>query len=79
MNGNREKLSQRESAVELAILSLRTKWGVSRSDLLPEIEEAISKMPADLFVITSERIALSPRGMRLGNSVWSEIMLYAEC
>ena len=79
VEGTREKLSQRESAIELTILSLRTKWGVSRSDLLPEIEEAISKMPADLFVITSERIALSPRGMRLGNSVWSEIMLYAEC
>ncbi|MBQ6417228.1 MAG: radical SAM family heme chaperone HemW [Synergistaceae bacterium] len=79
VDGTSEKLSPRESAIEFAILSLRTKWGVSRADLLPEIEEAISNMPADLFVITPERIALTPRGMRLGNSVWSEIMLYAEC
>ena len=79
VEGTREKLSPRESAIELAILSLRTKWGVSRAGLLPEIEEAISRMPSDLFVITPERIALSPRGMRLGNSVWSEIMLYADC
>lgn len=77
--GKREELSPRESAVELAILSLRTKFGVSRSELLPEIEEAISRMPPDLFVITPERISLSSRGMRLGNYIWSEILLYAEC
>lgn len=76
--GEDERLPPRESEIELAILSLRTKWGVSRAGLLPEIAQAISRMPADLFVITPERIALSPRGMRLGNSVWSEIMLYAE-
>lgn len=74
----KEELSPRESAIELAILSLRTKFGVSRAGLLPEIEQAISQMPPDLFVITPERIALSPRGMRLGNYIWSEIMLYAE-
>ncbi|MBQ6971777.1 MAG: radical SAM family heme chaperone HemW [Synergistaceae bacterium] len=70
----REELSPRESAVELAILSLRTKWGVSREGLLPEIERAISEMPPDLFVFTPERIALSRRGMRLGNAIWSEII-----
>ena len=76
--GEDERLSPRESAIELAILSLRTKWGIARANILPEIEQAISRMPQDLFVVTPERIALSPRGMRLGNSVWSEIMLYAE-
>lgn len=74
----KEKLSPRESEIELAILSLRTKNGVSRKNLLPEIEKAVTEMPPDLFVITPERIALSPRGMRLGNSIWAEIMLYAE-
>ena len=74
----KEKLSHRESEIELAILSLRTKNGVARKNLLPEIEKAVSEMPPDLFVITPERIALSPRGMRLGNSIWAEIMLYAE-
>ncbi|MBR0151412.1 MAG: radical SAM family heme chaperone HemW [Synergistaceae bacterium] len=73
-----EELSPHERAIELAILSLRTKWGISRAGLLPEIERAISDMPPDLFVITPERIALSKRGMRLGNYIWSEILFYAE-
>ncbi|MBR1657722.1 MAG: radical SAM family heme chaperone HemW [Synergistaceae bacterium] len=70
----KEELTPRESAVELAVLSLRTKWGVSRANLLPEIEEAILKMPPDLFMITPERIALTQRGMRLGNSIWCELI-----
>ncbi|MBR4196981.1 MAG: radical SAM family heme chaperone HemW [Synergistaceae bacterium] len=78
VKGEREKLSPRDSELELVILSLRTKFGVPRKNLLPEIERAISEMPADLFVFTPERIALSPRGMRLGNYIWSEIMLCAE-
>ncbi|MBQ7170480.1 MAG: radical SAM family heme chaperone HemW [Synergistaceae bacterium] len=78
VKGEREELPPGESAIELAILSLRTKWGISRASLLPEVEYTISQMPPDLFVITPERIALSPRGMRLGNYIWSEIMLYAD-
>ena len=70
----REELSPRERAVELAILSLRTKWGIPRKDLLPELEAAISQMPPDLFVFTPESIALSQKGMRLGNAIWSELI-----
>ena len=69
-----EELSPREKAIELAILSLRTKWGISRKDLLPEIWSVLSSMPEDLFMITPERIALSPRGMRLGNAIWCELI-----
>ena len=74
VGGTKEELSVRESAVELAVLSLRTKRGILRADLLPEIEEVIMGMPSDLFVITPERIALTPRGMRLGNSIWCELI-----
>ncbi len=70
----REELSPRERAIELAILSLRTKWGISRKNILPEIYAVLSSMPEDLFVITPERIALSPRGMRLGNAIWCELL-----
>ena len=70
----REELSERERAIELAILSLRTKWGVKRADLLPEIESVISSLPDDLFIKTDERISLTKRGMRLGNSIWSDII-----
>ena len=69
-----ENLSPREKLIELAILSLRTKWGVKKSDLLPEIESALNNMPRDLFIITPERIALSKRGMRIANSIWSELI-----
>ena len=70
----REELSERERAIELSILSLRTKLGIKRANLLPEIEAVIDSLPDDLFVKTEERIALTPRGMRLGNSIWSEII-----
>ncbi|MBQ7221632.1 MAG: radical SAM family heme chaperone HemW [Synergistaceae bacterium] len=70
----REELSPRDRAIELAILSLRTKWGIERSRLLPELEAVIASMPSDLFVITPERIALTQKGMRLGNAVWCEML-----
>ncbi|MBQ7217549.1 MAG: radical SAM family heme chaperone HemW [Synergistaceae bacterium] len=70
----REELSPRDRAIELAILSLRTKWGISRRDLLPELEAVILGMPADLFVIDDEHIALTQKGMRLGNAIWREMI-----
>ena len=70
----REELSHRDKAIELAILSLRTKWGIPRKDLLPELEAVISQMPPDLFVFTPERVALSQKGMKLGNAIWSEMI-----
>ena len=70
----RERLTPHERAIELAILKLRTKWGIKRVDLLPEVEQVISRLPEDLFIFTPERVALSKRGMRLGNSIWSEII-----
>lgn len=69
-----ERLNPHDKAVELAILSLRTKWGISRKDLLPELEAVIRNMPADLFVIDDEHIALTQKGMRLGNAIWCEMI-----
>ena len=70
----REELSPRDRRIELAILSLRTKWGISRKDLLPKLEDVIASMPDDLFAITPERIALTQKGMRLGNAIWCEFL-----
>ncbi|MBQ7155233.1 MAG: radical SAM family heme chaperone HemW [Synergistaceae bacterium] len=70
----RETLSPRERVIELAILSLRTKWGIPRKDIMPEIEAVLLEMPSDLFIMTPERIALSPKGMRLGNAIWCELL-----
>lgn len=77
-----ERLSPRESSIEHAILLLRTKWGIDKqkfssqhgAELLREIEGIFSGMPSDLFANTPDRIILSQRGMRLGNSIWCEIM-----
>ncbi len=70
----REELSPRDRAVELAILSLRTKWGIERKYLLPEIEDVIRGMPDDLFVMDDEHVALTQKGMRLGNAIWCEMI-----
>lgn len=70
----REELTPRERKIELAILSLRTKWGISRKNLLPELEAAIFSMPSDLFIIDDEHIALTQKGMRLGNAIWCELI-----
>ena len=71
---SREELSPHELATELAVLSLRTRYGIKREDLLPEIERVLDSMPDDLFIKTPERISLSRRGMRLGNSIWCELI-----
>ena len=70
----REKLSPREHEIEKIILALRTKWGIERAKLLPEAEKILDSMPEDLFIKSHERIALSSRGMRLGNSIWCELI-----
>jgi len=69
-----EKLTERESKIELAILSMRTKFGIERAKLLPETKKILDSMPEDLFIKNPEKIILSPRGMRLGNSIWSELI-----
>lgn len=71
---SREELSPHDKAIELAILSLRTRWGISRKNMLPEIDEVLSGLPDDLFVRDDERVALSQKGMRVGNAVWCELI-----
>ena len=69
-----ENLSGHEKSIELAILQLRTKYGIKINETLPEIIEKLNSMPEDLFIKTPERISLSKRGMRLGNSIWCELI-----
>ena len=70
----REELTPRERKIERVLISTRTKWGIQRSEILPEIEAVIHSMPQDLFIITPERIALTQKGMRLGNAIWCEFL-----
>ena len=70
----KESLPTREKNLELVILSLRTKWGIARELVPVEVLEILDSLPRDLFSEYGERIILSPRGMRLGNAIWSEII-----
>jgi len=69
-----EKLSPHELEIEKIILALRTKFGIEKSKIFPEAKKILDSMPEDLFIKSPERIALSPRGMRLGNSIWCELI-----
>ena len=70
----RENLSPRERKIEKIILALRTKFGIPKSEIFPEALEILESMPEDLFIKSKEKIALSPRGFRLGNSIWCELI-----
>lgn len=70
-----EKLPERERKIENIILSMRTAKGIEREKILPEIMSIIKSMPEDLFVFTEKNIALSKKGMRVGNSIWSEFIV----
>lgn len=77
-----ETLSPEDRAKEAAVLALRTVCGIDvgayRSlygdDALSRLETILSSMPQDFFELSDERIALSKKGMRLANLIWSEIV-----
>ena len=77
-----ERLEERARAVEFAILALRTRWGINKSEfaarwgdgLMKKVEGVLSSLPPKLIRDTRESVALTPAGMRVGNAVWSELM-----
>lgn len=77
-----ERLEGDRLASESAILALRTRWGIRLQDLrrdwgddLPErMAAALKELPRDLFRRSPGRIALSRRGMRVGNSIWERLV-----
>lgn len=76
-----ETLNERERAVELAVLMLRTRDGIVRADfsahfgsaVMCEIDTILNSLPAHLFYRDAERVSLTQAGMRVGNAIWSEI------
>jgi oxygen-independent coproporphyrinogen-3 oxidase len=77
-----ERLIKEDLSRESAVLALRTTEGLSRSDYaarfgrraLEGIDVIASRMPKDLFVRDGDRFALSPKGMRVANLIWAEII-----
>ncbi len=78
----REELSGAEEASEAAVLALRTSEGIRFEEFaarygkrwLDAITKRLRSLPEQDFVWRGNGVALSPRGMRVGNSIWAELM-----
>lgn len=77
-----EKLSGDDRASEAAILALRMVKGINRKEfsgkygVLEEqkLIEKFSRFPDDLYFISEKKIFLTPKGMRVANRIWSELL-----
>jgi oxygen-independent coproporphyrinogen-3 oxidase len=77
-----ERLEGAAAASEAAILALRTCFGISFQDFadrygkacLDEVLKRLKALPPQDLRWTEAGVALSPRGMRVGNSIWTELL-----
>ncbi|MDR1740556.1 MAG: radical SAM family heme chaperone HemW [Synergistaceae bacterium] len=77
-----ERTSGRERALEAAILSLRTSGGIDGAafakkfgmEAAQAVMSVLDGMPERLTVRRGTSIALTSTGMRVGNSIWSELL-----
>jgi oxygen-independent coproporphyrinogen-3 oxidase len=77
-----ERLGERSRGIEAAILALRTRWGIDVAsfasrfgrELAEEVSETLKKIPQRLVAFEKGHVRLTPAGMRVGNSVWVELM-----
>lgn len=77
-----ERLTGGKAASEAAILALRTSHGIDVASFkkqygtqpFDELKRRIGQLPENCFFISPTRIALTSRGMRVGNSLWCEML-----
>ena len=77
-----ERLSASKRTSEAAVLALRTVKGIERAEFSQkygdgEDDKIIKKLhqfPEDLYTVTDTVIRLTPRGMRVANRIWSELV-----
>jgi len=77
-----EFLDNEKRAREAVILSLRTAWGFSISDFssifgqstVRDILNDLNDVPGEYLVYDKNNVYLSPKGMRVGNSIWEKII-----
>ncbi|MBP5211638.1 MAG: radical SAM family heme chaperone HemW [Pyramidobacter sp.] len=77
-----ERLSGAREAGEAAVLALRTAEGIDCEafarrygrEYLDAIEKKVRDLPDGYFLRTERGFSLSPRGMRVGNAIWSELI-----
>ncbi len=77
-----ERLEGERQASELAILALRTRWGIGLrkyrrrwgDQMLQGLQDSLEEIPRSFFRSTPGRIALNKRGMRVGNAIWEKLV-----
>lgn len=77
-----ERLTDEKRAREAAVLALRTVSGINAGQYeseygagaLAEIIKILEAMPSGLVEIACGRIALTRKGMRVANRIWSELI-----
>jgi len=77
-----ERLSVSKKAAEVAVLALRMSKGIDREEYVRKygvseesrILDIFSRFPEDLYLITDNNISLTPKGMRVANRIWSELV-----
>lgn len=83
----REHMYGGREASEAAVLALRTCFGIQFEEFssrygsiwLEEILRRLRQLPPQDFYWTDKSVALSPRGMRVGNSIWTELIDLEQC
>lgn len=77
-----ENLSLRARGIEAAILALRTRTGIQKKKyierfgvaLWEDILSCLSVMPEHFYVQDEEHIHLTANGIRVGNSIWADLL-----
>ena len=77
-----EMLDEEKRLREAMILATRTRWGFLPANLrrcfdqgiLDKILNSMQDLPKDLFTSDGTRIALSRKGIRVGNAIWERIV-----
>lgn len=80
--GSGERLAVGSRAGEAAMLALRTRDGIAAAEYGAEygatalslLLQTLRTLPEDLCTISERRIALTPKGMRVANRIWAEII-----
>lgn len=77
-----EELKGGRAASEAVILGTRMAQGIDLASwesqfgrrARGELERRLSLLPPDCFAVRAGRLSLTPKGMRLGNALWSELL-----
>jgi oxygen-independent coproporphyrinogen-3 oxidase len=77
-----ERLEGERAARQAAVLALRTKYGITWKNFADRygapaanaIRRDLKRFPGDVVTNDEETSRLTPKGFRLGNAVWSEII-----